>query len=217
MLVAFSTVNRYVLATRIHPAGTADPDVLVAHRDGAYPRYPAASWNGSHFLVTWIDSSVTDDLWRATISGRRVTRDLGIDGDILALADGKEVDPFETPGLASNSGEWFLAWSHANQVRLARIAANGSILSELPALHGSAPQLTFAGRQLVLAAKSFGNVTIQAGEIFTTIPSLAYDGFSLTSRAGKWYTAFTRRGGTEVGHVERAYVASPGPRRRTVR
>lgn len=217
MLVAFSTVNRDVLATRIHPAGTADPDVLVAHRDGRYPRYPVASWNGSHFLVAWIDSSVNDDTWRATISGRRLTRDLGIDGDILALADGKEVDPFETPGLASIGGEWFLAWSHRNQVRLARIAANGTVLSELFALPGSAPQLTFAGRQLVLAAKSFGNVTIQAGEIFTTIPSLPYDGFSLTSRAGKWYTAFTRLGGTDVGHVERVYVASPGPRRRTVR
>ena len=217
MLVAFSTVNRNVLATRIHPAGTADPDVLVAHRDGAYPRYPSASWNGSHFLVAWIDSSVTDDVWRATISGRRVTTNLGIDGDVLALADGKEVDPFETPGLASNGGEWFLAWSRENQVRLARIAADGSVVSELPALHGSAPQLTFAGRQLVLAAKSFGNVNIQAGDSFTTIPSLPYDGFSLTSRANKWYTAFTRRGGTDVGHVERVYIASPGPRRRTVR
>ena len=217
MLVAFSTVNRYVFATRIHPAGTADPDVVVAHRDGAYPRYPVASWNGSHFLVAWIDASVTNDVWRATISGRRVTMDLGIDGDILALADGKEVDPFETPGLASNGGEWFLAWSRANQVRLARIAADGTVQSEIPALYGSAPQLTFAGRQLVLAAKSFGNVTIQAGETLTAIPSLPYDGFSLTSRASKWYTAFTRRGGTDVGHVERVYVASPGPRRRTLR
>lgn len=217
MLVAFTTGSRDVVATRIHPAGTADPAVVVAHRDGVYPRYPVASWNGSHFLVAWIESSVTDDVWRGTIAGRRVTLNLGIDGDVLALAAGKEVDPFETPALASNGGEWFLAWSRENHVRLARIAADGTVLSESPTLYGSAPQLTFAGRQLVLAAKSFGNVTIQAGDTFTTIPSLPYDGFSLTSRAAKWYTAFTRRGGTEVGHVERVYVASPGPRRRTLR
>jgi len=212
-LLAVWADRRVLSATRVHPGGTTDPEVALVRKDDSYPTAPVAAWNGSHFLVAWVENTSGN---RKKISGRRMTRDLGLEGDVLALAD-TEGGQDEEPALASNDSDWFLAWSQGNQVRLARIAADGTRLSDQPALHGRAPQLTFAGRQLVLAVKDFGNVTIQAGDSYTSLPSLPYDGFSVTSHTGRWYAAYTRLGGTETGHVERVYVASPGPRRRTVR
>ena len=225
-------------ATRIHGT-TFDPPVeVVPNWAGAAD--PVVSFNGTHFLIAWVDTYLDwDVLYQMGISGRRMTPDLQFaDAAPRELASFGYSRGHAEPALASNGSEWFLAWTHLTptddrkQVRIARIAADGTTDNRLgnAVARGFGAELAWTGSKLMMTWKDDapGNPLIVAAVEDVASPrtldpsALIYEASqaSITRWRNNWVAAYPLVGGVDVGHVPRVLVTFEGrmkPKLRAIR
>jgi hypothetical protein len=156
-------------ATRLHGGGAFDPPVDVIENWWG-PLAPVVSFNGTHFLIAWVDTYLDYDwLYRLGISGRRMTPDLRFaDPEPRTLVSFGSARDHNEPALASKGSEWLLTWTSSTspfdpnppsdekkQVRIARIAADGTASSRFgdAVTRGFGAELVWTGSRLVMSWK----------------------------------------------------------------
>ena len=221
-------------ATRIHDT-TYDPPVEVFPRWNAHD--PVVSFNGTHFLIAWVDTYVDYDwFYDHAISGRRMTPELQFaDAEPRTLVTFGFSRDHDEPALASNGTDWFLTWTNSaspyhgspadekQQVRIARIAPDGTadnILGTALA-RGFGAELAWTGSKLMMTWKddALGNPLFVASVDHASTPrtldpsAMIYEGSqtSITRWRDGWAAAYPIVGGSDVGHVPRVFVTFEGP------
>jgi hypothetical protein len=214
-------------ATRIHAGGTYDPPVTVA-ADWVGSTEPLLSFNGTHFLIAWTDIALDWDIFYLLgISGRRMTPDLHFaDSEPRTLVSYGTVRGEDEPSLTSNGNDWFVTWTHMtdgeNQVRMARVAADGTADDGMVLTRGSGAEIAWTGTQLVLAWKddALYVAPLNGGTRRVLDPNpMVYEErqVSLTRWGSSWAAAYPLVLGGGAGHVPRVLVTLDGRSARKVR
>lgn len=227
LVLVWTDEDEPLRATRIHAGGTYDPPVAVAAAwVGAAE--PLLSFNGTHFLIAWTDIVLDwDILYRVGISGRRMTPGLHFaDSEPRTLVSFGTVRSDDEPSLASNGSDWFVTWTHMldggdRQVRLARIAADGTADAGSALVRGFGAEIAWTGTQLVLAWKddALYVAPLTGGTRVLDANPLVYEErqVSLTRWGSSWAAAYPVVLGGGAGHVPRVLVTVDGRVGRKVR
>ncbi|HEX6097540.1 MAG TPA: hypothetical protein VF432_14525 [Thermoanaerobaculia bacterium] len=230
LVLVWTDEGQPLRATRIYAGGTYDPPVAVVEAGGLLED-PVISFNGTHFLLAWTDVYLDwDILYRTGILARRMTPELQFaDTEPRTLVSFGWTRNVAEPSLASNGSAWFLTWtSTANaqtqQVRAARIAADGTAEDSRALTHGFGAEIAWTGTQLVVAWKDDAlyvaplTEVLGAPRILDPSPMVYEDRqVSLTRWGSSWAAAYPLVGGVEVGHVPRVVVTVEGRSARKVR
>jgi hypothetical protein len=229
LLVVWTDDNE-VRATRIHPSFTIDPPVVVSTDAVLFPLHPTVAFNGTHFLIAWLDVYAFDRGYgRPSISGRRVTPGLSLvdTTDLLLVGEASTFLQRDAPSLAAKGSEWFLAYQSrfeflTPELSLARIAPNGTTTSTSIIGSGFTPELTWSGTTMYVAYRPEGGALrvepVDGAGLTEQIAGRVSDGrqIGITSRNGQWLAVYARFAETHVPRVFAAIPARTLPRRRAL-
>lgn len=228
LLVAWS--DGQIHATRVHPSGTFDPPVVVSAGAEHFAVDPAIAWNGTEFLIAWVQQYEFDRTWfRRKLLARRVTPELALAGSLTAVADTPS-DGIGVPAAASDGTGWFVAWPelYSLEVRVKRLGDTASTIVD----RGFVPELTWTGKTLYVAYRPESGVLAVrpvAGEgVEQTIAGIPkpddswygeLEQIGVAARNGRWVAVYTRIGAAAEGFVPRVFATfTPNqPRRRSIR
>ncbi len=139
-----SAGNGTVVGVRVSAAGQVleDSRLTLPARVGSQ-HGPSAAFNGTHYLVVWMDSrnSVSPDIYGSRVTAAGAVVDTA--GLPLSTAANGEVDPVVT----SSGGEWFVVWEDvANEWNLygTRVSGTGEVRDTARIEVSTAPGMQYA-------------------------------------------------------------------------
>lgn len=125
-----------VLAARLDASGQlVDPSPIVISMEPGFQTKPRATWNGSHWLVTWTNQTATAVFYEEQIWGVRVAAD-GTVLDTSPIVIHTGANGLNTFEVASNGTDWLVVTQANSGSGLlgVRIAADGTVLDTPPAV-----------------------------------------------------------------------------------
>lgn len=186
-----------VFAARVATDGTViDPGGVLITSSATDQVEPAIAWNGSHYLVVWVEGVGT----AKNILGMRITRDLTrLDLSPLAICTAEDAQ--SEPAVAWNGSSFLVTWTDRRNLSLppnysvdvygARVSPTGAVTPVTGAICNAAgdqrsTSITSDGSDFLVAWEDYRNYTpsIYCARVSSTGTVLNTNGVQVSSAGG---------------------------------